>query len=81
MLRTMKGLETFREREHLFLIGKTQQNEKNINSLIFISGSIVYPVRGSEMTSVQSQVKLARSSSLQPLTGFSQHKKTILHVA
>ena len=33
------------------------------------------------MTLVQFQVKLAGSSSLQPLTVFLQHKKTIIHVA
>ena len=52
----------------------TKKNKKCIISLIFIYICMVHPVRGCEMTFVQSQQeKLARSSSLQPLTVFLQH--------
>ena len=52
-------LEAIEERVHLFLIGKTQYKEKNINSLIFIQGSIVHlsdlsPIPGEIDTVVES---------------------------
>ena len=65
---------------NLFLFGKTQP--KKINNAIFErkKNSVVNPVRGCEMTIVQIQGKLARSSSLQPLTVFLMCKKTNSHI-